>query len=209
MPLQRWGLAGLLGIAGLALWWLLAGPSQVLGIDTGQAGTALLVTVAWVSLYAVRRLPRGAHEKAIAPGEWKAWIGVAFMAVAIAYLVSKLHVLQGAAIPHNPAAAAVGRNLVLLLVAWTVLAGVLAARWKGEVEDDERDRAIARHAGDWGRATLTVAIVGIAVMLACSPPHKLQWATHLLIANLLILALMCACLAGHAASVVYYWRDRR
>jgi len=207
--LRRWGFAGLLAVAGMALWLLLAGPSKVLGIDTGQAGMALLIATAWISLYAVYRLPRGEFEKAASPGEWKAWVGMAFMAVTIAYFLSKAHVFQGPPIPHNPDATAVGRNLVMLLVAWSVLSGVLASCWKGEVEEDERDREIAAQASGWGRGALVFCIIGIAVMLGFSPSERLQWATHLMIANLLIFALMWGLLFEYVATAVHYWRDRR
>ncbi len=209
MLTQRSGFAGLLAIAGLALWLLLAGPSKLLGIDTGNAGMALLIGAAWISLYAIYRLPRGEVEKAVSPGEWKAWVGAAFMAITIAYFLAKAHVFQGPPIPHNPDATAVGRNLVMLLIAWAVLSGVMASRWKGEVEEDERDREIAVQAGGWGRGALVFCIVGIAVMLGFSPPEKLVWATHLMIANLLIFALMWGCLFEYAATAAYYWRDRR
>jgi uncharacterized membrane protein YidH (DUF202 family) len=208
MRLHRVAFPALLLVAGFALWLLLAGPAKLLGVDAGQAGTALLITAAWVSLYAIHRLPRGERERAISPGEWKAWLGTAFTAAAIAYFLSKLHVFAAAALPHNPAAIAVGRNLALLLIAWPVLSGVLGSRWKGEVEEDERDREIARNAGRWGRGALTFCIIVLAVTLAFSPPDRLQWATQLMIANQLILALMWGCLFGYAASAVYYWRDR-
>ena len=70
----------------------------------------------------------------------------------------------------DPHAGAVARNLVLLLVAWTVLSSTLAARWKGRVEEDERDREIAARAAGWGRGALVLCLVGIAVMLGFSPP---------------------------------------
>lgn len=58
MLLRRWAVVGLLLVAGLALWLLLAGPGRVLGIDTGNAGMLLLITTAWLSLYAIQRMPR-------------------------------------------------------------------------------------------------------------------------------------------------------
>lgn len=209
MPLRRFGFFALLVIAGMALWLLLAGPSKVLGIDTGQAGMALLIGAAWAALFAIHRLPRGEFEQAVSPGEWKAWIGTAFMAVAIAYFLSKAHVFQDAPVWNNPDASAVGRNLVLLLIAWVVLSNVMSARWKGAVEEDERDHEIAVHAGHWGRGALTACVIGIAVMLGLSPAEKLRWATHLMVANLLVFALMWGCLVEYAATAVHYWRDRR
>jgi uncharacterized membrane protein len=206
--LPRWGFPALLLLAGLALWLLLAGPSRLLGFDTGKAGMALLITAAWVSLFAVQSLPRGELERTASPGEWKAWIGVVFMAVAVAYFLAKVEVFQGAGVPFNPEATAVGRNLVLLLVAWSVLSRVVASRWKDEVQEDERDREIARQASGWGRGALIACVIGMAVTLAFSPPDRLLWASHMMIANLLVLALMWGCLFEYAATAVAYWRDR-
>src|SRR3546814_587868 len=101
MKLRRWGFPVLLLVAGLALWLLLAGPSQLLGLDTGKAGMALLVTAAWVLLFAAQSLPRGDLDRAASPGEWKAWIGVVFMAVAVmaALRQSLSAVLEQTAVP--------------------------------------------------------------------------------------------------------------
>ena len=208
MKLQRWGFPVLLLVAGLALWLLLAGPSELLGFDTGKVGMVLLVTAAWVSLLAVRSLPHGELDRAISPGEWKAWVGVVFMAIAVAYFLARIRVFGGAGVPFNPEAAAVGRNLVLLLVAWAVLSSVIASRWKGQVQEDERDREIANQARGWGRGALIACVIGLAVTLAFSPAWKLQWASHMMIANLLVLALMWGCLFEYAATAVAYWRER-
>ena len=206
---QRWLVPGMLLAAGCAMWLLLAAPGELLGVDTGHAGMVLLVTCLWVSLYAIGSAPRGRLDQAVSPGEWKAWVGTAFMAVAVAYFLANLEVFRGPSVPDNPGAAAIGRNLVLLLVAWKVLSSVLAARWKGEVEEDERDRAIERQAAGWGRGVLVVAIGILAGTLGLSPSDRLQWATHFLVANLLVLSLMLGWLAECAATAAYYWRDRR
>lgn len=95
--------------------------------------------------------------------------------------------------------------LGLLLVAWSVLNGVLGPRWKGRVQKDERDHRIAQHATGWGwgRDVVTCCLVGPAMMLAFSPAERLAWATHLMIANLLVLALMwwAVRIRGHRADV--------
>ena len=80
----------------------------------------------------------------------------------------------------------------LLLAAWSVLNGVLGPRWKRRVQEDERDHRIAQHATGWGRGrgAVTCCLVGPAMMLAFSPAERLAWATHLMIANLLVFALM-------------------
>ena len=193
----------------LAFWALLAGPDVLFGVDLGKWGTALLVTVAWVSMFAVSQAPPGEAERGLSPGEWRAWVGVAFMLVATGYFLAKLPVFADGAAWHNHGARAVGRNLVLLLVAWSVLDGMLGARWKGRVQEDERDRDIGKQAAGWGRAGLTFVLVGLAAMLAFSPAERLAWATHFMIANLLVFALMWGWLCEYSATAEMYWRDRR
>jgi hypothetical protein len=209
MSLRRWGITGLLAVAGVAFWLLLAGPSKLLGVDSGQAGTALLVTVAWVSMYAVSRLPQGELDAAASPAEWKARIGAGFMLVAVGYFLAKIEVFAAAKVLGDPDASAVARNLVLLLVAWTILSSVMASRWKGEVEEDERDRAIAARAAGIGRIALIVCVIGLAVTLGLSPAEKLQWASHFLVANLLVMAVMWGCLFEYVSGAVLHWRARR
>ena len=193
----------------LAFWALLAGPDVLFGVDLGKWGTALLVTVAWVSMFAVSQAPPGEAEHGLSPGEWKAWVGVAFMLAATGYFLAKAHVFAGGPVADNYGARAVGRNLVLLLVAWSVLLGVLGARWKGRVQEDERDREIEKQAAGWGRGGLMFVVIGLAVMLAFSPADRLAWATHFMIANLLVFALMWGWLCEYAATAVMYWRDRQ
>lgn len=209
MLLRRWGMLGLLLVAGLALWLLLAGPGRLFGIDTGNAGMVLLIGTAWVSLYAIQQVPRGELDNAASPAEWRAWIGFGFTAIAVVYFLAKAHVFKDAGPLHNPDANAVGRNLVMLLIAWAVLSSVLASRWKGRVQEDERDREISAKACGWGRGALTFCIIGIAVMLAFSPAGRLLWATHFMIANLLIFSLMWGYLVEYAATAILYWYDRR
>jgi len=210
MKLRRGGWLVLLVGAMLAFWALLAGPGEVLGIEPGKWGTALLIVLAWTSMYAVARTPVGEAERGISPGEWKAWVGTAFMLAATGYFLAKAHVFAAAGPAwDNPDARAVGRNLVLLLVAWSVLTGVLAARWKGRVQEDERDREIVRQAAGWGRGALVFCLVGLAALLAFSPPARLAWATHFMVANLLVFALMWGWLCEYAAAAAMYWRDRR
>ena len=209
MQLRRWHIAGLAAIALPALWLLLAGPGQVLGVDTGKLGMFLLVTAAWTSLWALSQLPPGEDEARVSPGEWKAWIGLGFMLVATVYFMAKLHLIGGESVPHAPLSSAVARNLVLLLVAWAVLSQVIASRWKGRVQEDERDREIEAGASEWGRGGLVFVVIALAVLFGFSPIDRLQWATPFMVANLLVFALMWGWLVEYAATVVMYWRDRR
>lgn len=208
MIVNRWSGLGLLLSAMFALWLLLASPDSLLGLDTGHVGMVLLITTAWVSLLAVSRLPRDAVAEAASPGEWNAWIGTVFMAAAVAYLVSNVDAFRAATVWNDPVTGRVVRNLVALLIAWSVLRGVLARRWSEAVTEDERDREIAAKAADWGRFGLVAFCVGVAGVLGLSPQDRLQWASHLVIANLLILGLMLSCLLEYLGTAIYYWRDR-
>ena len=60
-----------------------------------------------------------------------------------------------------------------------------------------------------GRIALIVYVIGLAVTLGLSPAAKLQWASHFLVANLLVLAVMWGGLFEYAASAVLHWRARR
>lgn len=208
MRVRPWHVFALSAIAFPALWLLLAGPREVLGFDAGPLGMVLLATAAWTSLLALSQLPRGEAERAIAPGEWKAWIGTGFMAIGLAYFLGKADVFVAAS-SGDAGPRAVATHLVLLLVAWAVLSQVLASRWKGAVEEDERDRDIAVRAAAWGRGALVFSILGTAVMLGLSPAHTLQWASHFMVANLLVFALMWGWLVECAAAAALYWRDRQ
>ena len=208
MIVPTWMRWALMLVAGCALWLLLAGPKELLGWDAGNLGMVLLVASAWGLLYSVSRLPREALALSASPAEWKARVGAGFTLIAMVYFFAKMHVFDDAPIPHNPDATAVGRNLVLLLIAWTILSSVLASRWKGVVEEDERDREIMVQAAGWGRAALIFSIFGIAVMLGFTPATRLAWATPLMIGNLLVFALMWGWLCEYVATLILHWRDR-
>lgn len=207
--LARRGLfAGLVVVAAAGLWLLLAGPSKVLGIDTGNAGVALLVTVTWVSLYAIGRMPNGGLDNAVSPGEWRAWIAFGFTAAIAAYAIANAHLFQGPPLWQNPDANRIGRNIALLAIAWVILSQVLHARWRDKVQKDERDRAIEAQAASWARISLSVYAIGLALMLGFSPAANLAWAPPPMVAHLLIVGLILSCLVEYGVTAVAYWRDR-
>jgi uncharacterized membrane protein len=208
MSRQRGLFIGLVLVAAAGLWLLLAGPSKVLGIDTGNAGVGLLVTVTWVSLYAVSRMPTGGLENEVSPGEWRAWIALGFTAAIAAYAIANAQVFQGAPLWQNPDANRVGRNIALLAIAWAILSQVLQARWRGKVQEDERDRQIEARANVSARISLSVYVIGLAVMFGFSPAAKLAWAPPPMIAHLLIVGLILSCLIEWGVTAVSYWRDR-
>ena len=205
MTLGRLGWIGLLAVAGTGL-WLLLGSGRAFGYDIGGLGMALLIGCTWMALYAVSTTPRGEFEQGVSPGEWRAWIGLAFMLAATVYFVSHAGAFSG---DDRAAAQRVATHLVLLLVAWSVLTQLMASRWKDRVQQDERDREIEARGVAWGRGALVAGVIVLAVTLGLSPEHKLQWATHFAIGNMLVLVLMIGWLVESAAIAVMYWRDRR
>jgi hypothetical protein len=198
----------LIALAGFALWLLLAGPGWLLGLRTEAWGILLLMAGAWGLLYAVSRIHPEALENAASPAEWNARIGLTFCTVAMLYFLAKAHVFNDAPLRANTAANEVGRNLVMLLIAWAVVSGIVASRWKGAVEQDERDRDIATKAAGWGRGALIFCVLGIAVMLGFTPVDRLVWATPLMIGNLLIFALIWGWFCEYVATLAYYGKDR-
>src|SRR5690606_5155525 len=205
VTIGRWGWIGLLAVAGTGL-WLLLGSGRVFGHDIGGLGMSLLIGCTWVALYTASSIPRGEFEQRASPGEWKGWISFAFMLVATLYFVLHAEAFSG---DDRAAARRVATNLVLLLVAWTVLSRLMASRWKDRVQEDERDREIETRGAAWGRGALVVGVISLAVTLGLSPEHKLQWATHFAIGNILVFVLMIGWLVEAAAIALTYWRDRR
>ena len=59
------------------------------------------------------------------------------------------------------------------------------------------------------RGALVFVVIGVAVMLGISPARKLEWATPIAIANLLIFALIWSCFVEYVVTALSYWRDRR
>jgi hypothetical protein len=196
-------------VASVALWLLLAGPAKVLGIDTGNAGIVLLLAVAWVSLYAISRMPDGGIGHAVSPGEWRAWLAFGFTAAIAAYAVAHAGVFQGPPLSRNPDAGRVGRNIAMLAIAWMVLSRLLGARWRAKVEADERDRAIESRAASCASTSLGVYVIGLAVMLGFTSAEKLAWAPPPMIAHLLVIGLILSCMIAYGVTAVAYWRDRR
>lgn len=196
-------------VASIALWLLLAGPATVLGIDTGNAGVALLMTAAWVSLYAISRMPDGGIGQAVSPGEWRAWLAFGFTAAIAVYAIAHAAVFQGPPLYRNPDAGRVGRNVAMLAIAWMVLSNVLGARWRAKVQEDERDRAIEARAASFARTSLALYVIGLAVMLGFSPAEKLAWAPLPMVAHLLVIGLILSCMVEYGVTAVAYWLDRR
>lgn len=194
--------------AGLALFF--SGEYRDLGLPLGWVGSVLFVAAVWFCVDAVQRIPRSEAEGEIAPGEWQAWIGVAFVgAVIVASLLDADVLRSPLPIHRNPDAGAVGGHVGTLFVAWLVLSWVLEQRWAGKVLADERDARIAHVAGQWGRGATSACIIGIAVLLGFSDSEHLRQFSYPFIAQMLVFALLWGLWFDQAVAALLYWRDRR
>lgn len=206
----RTQLIACLALAGVGLALFFSGEYRDLGLPLGWVGTVVFVAATWFCVDAVQRIPRSDAEGEIAPGEWQAWVGVAFVgAVIVASLLDADVFRSPLPIHRNPEAGAIGGHVGTLFVAWLVLSSVLAQRWAGKVVADERDAQIERVAGQWGRGATTACIIGIALLLGFSDTDRLQQFSYPFIAQMLVLALLWGLWFDQAVAALLYWRDRR
>ena len=77
----------------------------------GWIGTVLFVAAVWSCVGLVNRIPHSDEEAAIAPGEWQAWVGIAFVgAVIVATILKARLFLPEVPIGRNHDAGATGRR---------------------------------------------------------------------------------------------------
>lgn len=207
MRWPKWGLAGLVALAGVSFWILLAGPEEILGLDLGKFSIGVSALVAWAAVHGITVAPRGELDEVVSPGEWRAWVGLGFTSLVAGYLIAKSGVIAGAGDLRD--LGKVGGNVVLLLIAWAVVGQALRWRWKGRVLEDERDREIEVLAVGRARNVLLTLVIMLALKLAFTPAAELAWATPLALAHLLVFGVVVHTLAEYAATVHAYWRDRR
>ena len=190
---------------GTGLWLVFWPPSDSaawVALGTPLLGCGSVLVAIQLALWRTTGL-----ERVAAPAEVNAWVMLLFVGATIAVLLGNADALANGF--ESGEAKQLGMKLGVLVLFYVVLAQVLRARRGTNVLEDERDLVISRLAAVWGRGALVFCIIGIAVMLAFSPAHKLEWATHFMIANLLVFALMWGWLCEYAATAINYWRDRQ
>lgn len=196
--------------AGIGLALFFTGEYRDLGLPLGWVGTFLFVVATWFSVDALYRVPASEEEALVAPGEWQAWIGVAFVgAVIVSSLLHAEVFLPQVPIQRNPDAGAAGQSIGTLFVAWLVLSHVLKQRWAGKVQADERDAQIEVAASEWGRGATVFCIIGIAVLLGFSDTDRLREFSYPFIAQMLMLTLLMGLWFDQLVAALLYWRDRR
>jgi len=197
-------------LAGVGLALFFSGEYRDIPLPLGWFGTLLFVSAVWFSVDAVHRIPRSEEEGEIAPGEWQAWVGLAFAtALLVAMLLGGEHFRSDLPIGRNPDAVAVGTRIGALFVAWVVLAHMLKQRWTGKVQQDERDVRIELVAGQWGRCATAFCVIGIALMLGFSDAERLRDFSYPFIAHMLMFALLWGLWFDQAVAAILYRRDRQ
>ena len=204
-----------LALAGIGLALFFGGdyrdiPGLSGNFPVGWLGTCLFVAAVWFCVDLIHRIRHSDEEAAIAPGEWQAWVGIAFVGAVLVATILKMHLfLPEVPIGRNPDTNAAGRSIGTLFVAWLVLVHVLKKRWAGTVLEDERDTRIQLSAGQWGRCATAFCVIAIALLLGFSPTERLREFSYPYIAQLLMQALLWGLWFEQVAAAVLYWRDRR
>jgi hypothetical protein len=201
---------GWLVVAGIGLALFFSGDYRDIPFPVGWLGTCLFIAAVWFSVARLHDVPQSEDEAQVAPGEWQAWVGVAFVGAVIAASLLKAHLfLPEVPIGRNPEAAPAGRAIGTLFVAWLVLSHVLKQRWAGKVLADERDAQIELLASQWARGATAVCVIAVAVMLGFSDTERLRQFSYPFIAQMLMLALLWGLWFDQAVAAFLYWRDRR
>lgn len=197
-------------LAGVGLALFFSGEYRDIPLPLGWLGTCLFVVAVWFCVAQLHDTAQGEEEAQVAPGEWQAWVGVAFVGAVIAASMMKAHLfLPEVPIGRNPEAAPAGRAIGTLFVAWLVLAQVLKQRWAGKVLADERDARIELLASQWARGATAACVIAIAVMLGFSDTERLRQFSYPFIAQMLMLALLVGLWFDQLVAALLYWRDRR
>jgi hypothetical protein len=201
---------GWLVVAGIGLALFISGDYRDIPFQVGWLGTCLFIAAVWFSVARLHDVPQSEDEAQVAPGEWQAWVGVAFVGAVIAASLLKAHLfLPEVPIGRNPEAAPAGRAIGNLVVAWLVLSHLLMQRWAGKVLADERDAQIELLASQWARGATAVCIIAVAVMLGFSDTERLRQFSYPFIAQMLMLALLWGLWFDQLVAAILYWRDRR
>ena len=194
-------------VAAAAIYLLYFAPDRIAGVDTGIAGSLILLGSGWLALYLwSRAMP-------VAGVAWSLGEQLASLSLAVTTAIAVLFVLKlgeaGWQVSRDsPAAYSLGRNVLLMLVLWPVLGAAIKARAGAAAIEDERDREIAARAGSHAHIVLVVALVGLVLNLGFAGSAILAYATPFNIAHWLIGVLILSAVAENLSAVVQYRRDR-
>lgn len=200
-----------LGLLGAGLLILLFMQDLLIDLHLGMIGSLLLLIAAWAALL-LGTQRRGdddyaSEERTVSLAEKENWAALFFTAFVGVFLASEFNVIAAATSAGE--LRGLGKVVTTTLIAWIIISTVLRQRSSQRVARDERDREIRQRADAAAHTIICIAVIGLAVTLGLSPIARLGWATPLLIAHLLILALIVSSFVGHALAAHSYWQDRR
>lgn len=191
----------------LALYLLWLAPDQIYGIDSGIAGSAILLGTAWLTLWLWWGVRDLAAEYA-SLSQQLAGIGLVFStAIGISFAM-RLHASDWTLDATAASTWQMGRNVLLMLILWPVSAAVLRGLRRDEGIEDERDRAVAARAAAHGYTVLGIALVVLIVQLGFGGVEFQALATPLSIAHWLIGLLILATIGEHLSATLQYRRDQ-
>ena len=191
----------------IGFWFVLREPGPLDQSPLYAIGPLLLAIGSVVAAIQFSARPRTGVEEMAAPAEIDAWLALVYTGVLIAWLLSNASAFTVSWMGPDTRAASIA--LLQIVVVYVVISAVLRGRRGKAVLEDERDRAIRCSAARWGRHALIACVVVLLVVLGISPAYKLEWANPPAVAFLLFLGLLLGWLLENAATIVYYWRDRR
>jgi hypothetical protein len=196
-----------LGAAGMFL-----GGDDWFGIDLGPVGASILYVAMWLFVAHVAFYSGQAFPESWAPAEKQAWVALMFVALVSFNVLNLLEALPdlGAAADemYNHASKRLWINLGLLMVAWIVIASVLARQDGDGAQQDERDLRIAHKAARAANGAMTLLIIALVVALVALPEQSRTWLRPLIAANVLIALLIARTLVENIFTVLRYRRER-
>jgi hypothetical protein len=178
------------------------------GIDVGSAGAVLFWLAVAVAITLFARERDIAFPADMAIEERRAWVGIVFLGIVILAFAREIWMLEGQQVTVGRLVDFFShqfiRKLVLLLIAWGVIAHVVGGSGRG-VESDERDLRLRRRAdraGDWA---LTLIVTGCVIVLASAARLRLDWWLQpFVLANVLIGILIVKSFVEHVALAYAY-----
>ncbi len=190
-------LAASLAFGAFLAWPLIAWP-----VRPGWIGAAVLLLTA---IAARRHWDARRRETGDEPGarERQSWHAMAALAVICGHLVGSLS--QGVDL-H------VGSGNTLALDNWTLI-GAAAIGWlivrAPRMEKDERDREMANRGAHVGLAVMTALLIALLLTLAFAPATLVERLQPFVLGNVLVVVILLASMARHAAQLTGYWAAAR
>jgi len=207
---RRAGLLILLIVLGVAA------ASLALSIGTVDLGSGI-TSVVYLGLVALAGLlakrPDEFFSPEAPPAERQSWVSLVFVALILMSFVSFVSALPGLGTEADRMPNALSRpfgvHLGLLLVGWSVCAGIVRGAHRDAVELDERDLRIRHSAGRVGFGVMSCIMIGAIVLLITRGDDMQAWLRPLVVANLLLGLLIVKTLMENLYAVTRYWRERR